>query len=68
MQLFIADLLDETSCAFVAETMATNREEARQYFWENYPESRLVSVMTEAEIEAERDLYYDRAAYDMDLY
>lgn len=44
MTHYHAVLVDETGCEFGAGTEAANREEAREYFREEYPESRVVQI------------------------
>lgn len=61
---FHATMIDETGSYFSAQTDAVSKEAARDYFRENYPESRLVGVQTRAEIMAEENDRYDRARRD----
>lgn len=58
MTHYHAVLTDETGCEFGAGVEAATREEAYEYFEENYPESRVVQLESPADTaERERAMY-----------
>lgn len=70
MELFIATLLDETGCQFIAESEEINRDAAHEFFADNYPESRIVRIDTEQTLK-EEDYYFEKSIWDnpdWDLY
>ncbi len=60
MSIFYGTFQDETGCDFVAEYDAADRDAAREYFRENYPESALLRVESPADVVNEAQARYDR--------
>lgn len=73
MTTYHAALRDETGCDFAVSVEAKTRQKAFDHLHENYPESRVLSVETQAQInkrEARSYRYHNRTIWGdtVDLY